>query len=99
MDIVKLEKEYEEEIVLEGFTASRVRNIVGGVLNREERKGGPKVIKENSDLLFKMAKALTERDINRLITGQISEKEEKNGQAKSNPAARTTWAVRSGPCA
>lgn len=63
MNIIKITKEYEEEIVKQDYTAVRIRNIVVGTLSEEEQKGGAKVLQENSDKLFVIAKKLTERDI------------------------------------
>jgi len=75
MDIVKITKEYEEEIVTQDFTAVRIRNIVTGTLSEQEQEGGAKELQKHSDKLFVIAKKLTERDIKRFYKDNNIEEE------------------------
>jgi len=73
MNIIKITKEYEEEIVTQDFTAVRIRNIVTGTLSEEEQS--PQILQKNSDKLFVIAKKLTERDIKRFYKDNNIEEE------------------------
>ena len=73
MRLERIEKHYEEEVVLgDEFKVIRLRSVVSGSLTEEESKSLEE-IKKASEKLYKLARVLTKSDVSKEVKEIIKE--------------------------